>query len=259
MTKKYSDHFIQGSKRMIKDKHSSYTIKKGAKTKAKEEEFLKQYREFKEIKKRTGPDPLTPLQEKFVAIYCSRYGEKSATQCAIDAGFGEAGAHTRASELLNPQKNPNVVLEIQSRLAMLRDQWDIDRDKHLAMLTKIRDEARIKGQYGVVAKCEELRGKVGGLYIEKSMVLTKDIKDEDGLEKFKAIYETRDDFDKAMLVMGEEMFPDQKSDMYNDVEVDLTDKEKESIKASEELQRYQDQRRKERERTMGLKSDHKTK
>ena len=47
--------------------------------------------------------------------------------------------------------------------------------------------------------------------------------------------------------------------MYNDIEVELTDKEKESIAASEELQRYQDQRKKERERTQGLKSDHKTK
>ena len=47
------------------------------------------------------------------------------------------------------------------------------------MLTKIRDEARIKGQYGVVAKCEELRGKVAGLYIEKQMVLQKDVGAED--------------------------------------------------------------------------------
>ena len=31
---KYSDDFIQGAKRMIKDKNSTYTIKKGAKTKA---------------------------------------------------------------------------------------------------------------------------------------------------------------------------------------------------------------------------------
>ena len=257
--KKPTDDFFSGHKRLQKSMNDEFVIKKSKKTKDKEKEILKQYRELKAEREKTGPAPLTSMQEKFVSIYCSRYGEKSATQCAIDAGFGAAGAHTRASELLNPQKNPNVVLEIQNRLAMLREQWDIDRDKHLAMLTKIRDEARIKGQYGVVAKCEELRGKVGGLYIEKSMVLTKDIKDEDGLEKFKAIYETRDDFDKAMLVMGEEMFPDQKSDMYNDIEVELTDKEKESIAASEELQRYQDQRKKERERTQGLKSDHKTK
>tara|TARA_R100001377_G_scaffold82288_1_gene62529 strand:- start:64 stop:852 length:789 start_codon:yes stop_codon:yes gene_type:complete len=259
MTKKYSDHFIQSSKRLIKDQHDSYTIKKGVKTKAKEKEFLDQYKDYKDKLKETGPAPLTPLQEKFVNIYCSRYGEKSATQCAIDAGYGSLGAHTRASELLNHRLNPHVVLEIQNRLAMLRDQWDIDRDKHLAMLTKIRDEARIKGQYGVVAKCEELRGKVGGLYIEKSMVLTKDIKEEDGLEKFKQIYDTRDDFDKAMLVMGEEMFPDQKSDMYDDVEVELSAKEKESIAASEELDRYQANRRKERERGMRIASGDKRK
>lgn len=246
---KYSDDFIQGAKRMIKDKNSTYTIKKGAKTKAKEKEFLKQYKEFKEIKKRTGPDPLTPLQEKFVSIYCSRYGEKSATQCAIDAGYGNLGAHTRASELLNPQKNPNVVLEIQNRLAMLREQWDIDRDKHLAMLTKIRDEARIKGQYGVVAKCEELRGKVGGLYIEKSMVLSKEIKDTNEDQQIKELYGSRADFEKAMYLMAEDMFPEEKSDLYEDAEIELSEKEKERIKGQEELDRYNAKRKAERERS----------
>ena len=141
--KKPTDDFFSGHKRLQKSMNDEFVIKKSKKTKDKEKEILKQYRELKAEREKTGPAPLTSMQEKFVSIYCSRYGEKSATQCAIDAGFGAAGAHTRASELLNPQKNPNVVLEIQNRLAMLREQWDIDRDKHLAMLTKIRDEQEL--------------------------------------------------------------------------------------------------------------------
>ena len=146
--KKASEDFKRGYQRVMSSRTDAFEIKKSDKTKLKEKEIIDQYREARALRDKTGPAPLTPIQEKFVNIYCSRYGEKSATQCAIDAGFGEKGAHTRASELLNPNKSPNVVLEIQSRLAMLRDQWDIDRDKHLAMLTKIRDEAReINGAY----------------------------------------------------------------------------------------------------------------
>jgi len=248
--KKPTDDFFSGHKRLQKSMNDEFVIKKSKKTKDKEKEILKQYRELKAEREKTGPAPLTSMQEKFVSIYCSRYGEKSATQCAIDAGFGAAGAHTRASELLNPQKNPNVVLEIQNRLAMLREQWDIDRDKHLAMLTKIRDEARIKGQYGVVAKCEELRGKVGGLYIEKSMVLTKDIKDENSADQIKDLYATRADFEKAMLIMAEDMFPKEKSELYDDVEIELSEKEKESIKFSDELEKYQEMRNKARKKSM---------
>ena len=148
-----------------------FRIKKSSKLKQKEKEIIEQYKQVKAEREKTGPAPLSDLQEKFVDFYCSRYGEWSAAQCAEAAGYGKKGSYARASELLDYKKNPSVVLEIQQRLAALRQQWDIDRDKHLAMLTKIRDEARIKGQYGVVAKCEELRGKVGGLYIEKSMVL----------------------------------------------------------------------------------------
>lgn len=247
--KKPTDDFFSGHKRLQKDMNDEFVIKKSKKTKDKEKEILKQYRELKAEREKTGPAPLTSMQEKFVSIYCSRYGEKSATQCAIDAGFGAAGAHTRASELLNPQKNPNVVLEIQNRLAMLREQWDIDRDKHLAMLTKIRDEARIKGQYGVVAKCEELRGKVGGLYIEKSMVLSKEIKDTNEDQQIKELYGSRADFEKAMYLMAEDMFPEEKSDLYEDAEIELSEKEKERIKGQEELDRYNAKRKAERERS----------
>jgi len=254
MTDKISDDTIQNMKRVFQGERDKFTVKKSQKIKAKEKEIIKQYRDLKEEQRKTGPAPLTPQQEKFVDIYCARYGEKSATQCAIDAGYGPRGAHNRASELLNVSKSPNVVLEIQSRLAMLRDQWDIDKDKHLAMLTKIRDEARIKGQYGVVAKCEELRGKVGGLYIEKSMVMTKDFTEGDETRKIKEIYGSRDDFDKAMLLMGDDLFPDEKSDLYDEIDIELSEKEKQSQKTMDELGDYQLSRTKERNKIRSKKS-----
>jgi hypothetical protein len=153
---------------------------------------------------------ITPIQEKFIEIYCAKYGEKSATQCAMDAGYARSSAHTRAAELLDWRKHPDIAMEIQERLAGLREAWDINKDKHLAMLTKIRDEARGKGQYGVVAKCEHLRGLVSGLYIERQMTLHKELSTEDLHDKMKQIFPSKAHFLKEQQNLMNEIFPDDK-------------------------------------------------
>lgn len=160
----------------------------------------------KALKNKKYNDKITPLQQKFIDSYCSRYGEWSATQCAIHAGYDRKSAHTRASELLDWKKHPDVALEIQGRLAGLREAWDITRDKHLAMLTKIRDEARIKGQYGTVAKCEELRGRVAGLYIERNLVLRKELSTEEIEEKMKSLFPDKKSFLSSQGELMKDLF-----------------------------------------------------
>jgi phage terminase small subunit len=86
-------------------------------------------------------DKITPIQQKFIDFYTSKYGQWSATQCAIAAGYSRSSAHTRAAELLDWHKHPDISLEIQNRIAALREAWDVNRDRHLAMLTRIRDAA----------------------------------------------------------------------------------------------------------------------
>ena len=155
-------------------------------------------------------DKITPLQQKFIDCYCSRYGEWSATACAIHAGYDRKSAHSRASELLDWKRHPDVALEIQGRLAGLREAWDITRDKHLAMLTKIRDEARTKGQYGVVAKCEELRGRVAGLYIERNLILKRELTEDEISDKMRQIFPTRETFLQSQKDLLEDLFPKDK-------------------------------------------------
>ena len=91
---------------------------------------------------------ITPKQQKFIDLYTSKYGELSATDCAIRAGYERSSAHTRANELLDWRKNPEVVKEIEQRQIANREIWLIDKEKHLANLTRIQNEARAKGQYG---------------------------------------------------------------------------------------------------------------
>ena len=51
-------------------------------------------------------------QDKFIDIYVSGYGELTATECAIRAGYEKSSAHTRAHELLDWRQNPEVVKQI---------------------------------------------------------------------------------------------------------------------------------------------------
>jgi len=164
----------------------------------------------KALAKKKYNDKITPLQQKFIDCYCSRYGEWSATACAIHAGYDRKSAHSRASELLDWKRHPDVALEIQGRLAGLREAWDITRDKHLAMLTKIRDEARTKGQYGVVAKCEELRGRVAGLYIERNLVLKRELSEDEVHDKMKQIFPTKEAFRQSQKELFDDLFPNKK-------------------------------------------------
>ena len=155
----------------------------------------------------------TPKQQKFIDQYTSKFGLLSARDCAIRAGYDPGSAHTRANELLDWRKNPDVVEEINARQIANREIWLIDKEKHLANLTRIQNEARAKGQYGVAGKMEELKGKVQGFYIDRNMTLTKEITEEDMSAKMKEMFPTSEEFEAINKSMAEEMFgPMKKAD-----------------------------------------------
>ena len=149
---------------------------------------------------------ITPKQEKFINLYTSKYGLLSARDCAIRAGYDPGSAHTRANELLDWRKNPHIVEEINARQIANREVWLIDKEKHLANLTRIQNEARAKGQYGVAGKMEELKGKVQGFYIDRNMTLTKEISEEDMSAKMKEMFPTIEEFEAINKSIAEEMF-----------------------------------------------------
>ena len=153
---------------------------------------------------------ITAKQQKFIDIYTSKYGELSATDCAIKAGYDRGSAHTRASELLNWRTSPEVVEEINSRQIGNKEVWLVDKVKHLANLTRIQQEARAKGQYGVAAKCEELKGKVQGFYVDRNLTLTKELSSEDLHDKMKTMFQSREEYDAMNDSLREELFGEEK-------------------------------------------------
>ena len=162
----------------------------------------------KKVEEKKYQDKITPIQHKFIENYTTRYGQWSATQCAIAAGYSQSSAHTRAAELLDWRKHPDIAIEIQDRLAALREAWDVNRDKHLAMLVKIRDASMDKGMYGVANKAEELRGKVAGLYVERNLTLTKELSEDDLHQKMKDLFPSKDLFEQSHKNLMDELYPD---------------------------------------------------
>jgi hypothetical protein len=186
---------------------------------------------------------ITPIQEKFIDEYCSKFGDISATQCAINAGYSRTSAHQRASELLDWRKHPEVRKEIDRRMDDTRKVWEIDRDKHLRSLNDIKKKADAKGLYGVSLKAEELRGKVAGLYIEKQMVMRAELSQEELNEKWKSLFTNREEMEAA----NREML----NDVWGREEILIEDtkelaKKTEDDKLGKQLIKYQEDRKKDR-------------
>ena len=179
---------------------------------------------------------MTPIQEKFIDEYCSKFGEISATQCAINAGYARDSAHTRAHELLDWRQHPEVRQEIDRRLEDTRKVWEIDRDKHLRKLNDIGRKADAKGLYGVSLKAEELRGKVAGLYVEKQMVMKAELTSDELNSKWKSLFKNREEMEYLNQSMMEEVWGKEAKAIED---TKLLEKQSQDKKIQKELLKYQ--------------------
>ena len=123
------------------------------------------------------PKRLTEQQIKFANILVSEEGRKTATQCAIEAGYAKDSARQAASVLQNPKKYPLVVQYIGE----LREEWqkkyEVTFANHVSELGKLRDEAREKKAWSAAVNAEVARGKAAGLYIEQKIIRTGKLED----------------------------------------------------------------------------------
>ena len=121
------------------------------------------------------PKKLTEMQMKFAYELVTNEGRKTATQCAIDAGFAKESARQYASQLQNPKLYPLVVKHIGE----LREEWqkkyEVTYEKHISELGQIRAEALKKGAWSAAVNAEVARGKAGGLYVDQKLVMTSNI------------------------------------------------------------------------------------
>jgi len=129
----------------------------------------------------------TPKQQRFIDIYCSNYGIKTARECAILAGYNAESAHSRANEMLDWKKFPEISAEIQKRLEACREVWNLTPEKYAAKLEFLFNEARQNKELGIATKIAELQGKLAGFFVEKNMLLYKDYNDMGNLTSDEAL------------------------------------------------------------------------
>jgi len=123
------------------------------------------------------PKRLTEQQIKFANILVSEEGRKTATQCAIEAGYAKESARQAASILQNPKKYPLVVQYIGELREELQKKYDVTFGSHVTELAKLRDEAREKKAWSAAVNAEVARGKAAGLYIEQKIIRTGKLED----------------------------------------------------------------------------------
>jgi len=123
------------------------------------------------------PKKLTQQQIRFANLLVADQGRKSATECAIEAGYAKDSARQAASVLQNPKKYPLVVQYIGE----LREEWqkkyEVTFANHVSELGKLRDEAREKKAWSAAVNAEVARGKAAGLYIEQKIIRTGKLED----------------------------------------------------------------------------------
>ena len=123
------------------------------------------------------PKKLTEQQMKFAYELVTNEGRKTATECAVDAGFAKDSARQYASKLQNPKLYPLVVKYIGE----LREEWqkkyEVTYERHIAELGKLRDNATKRGAHSAAINAEVARGKAAGLYIEQKIIRTGKLDD----------------------------------------------------------------------------------
>ena len=176
---------------------------------------------------------LTEKQIKFAQLVVSNEGRMNGTECAKEAGYGEA-CRIRAYELQNPKKYPLVVKYIGELRAENHKKFDVTYGRHITELAKIRQEALKKGAWSAAVNAEVARGKAAGLYIEQKIIRTGKLDDLSEEELEKRMAEIIDQY--APILEGVEEKDLKAKVKEKQKEIRLNPKEKEKSKKTKPLQ-----------------------
>ena len=140
-------------------------------------------------------DKLTPKQIKFCILFVQDGDTKTATQCAIEAGYSENRAKQEASEL---RKHPGCMEYIRELRNQDEKKYEVNLHKHLKRLDQLSRGAEEKGNWNAAVTAEKSRGEVAGLYIDRKEIMHGSIDQLNREEVDKLL----SDMDKRLSVEG---------------------------------------------------------
>ena len=123
------------------------------------------------------PKRLTEMQMKFAHELVTNEGRKTATECAILAGYSPDAASVYASKLQSPKTYPLVVRYIGELRNEYQKKYDVTFQRHISELAKLRDNARESKAWSAAVNAEVARGKAAGLYVEQKIIRTGKLED----------------------------------------------------------------------------------
>jgi hypothetical protein len=108
-------------------------------------------------------------EETFAKAYAR--GDCSIKHALRLAGYSETTVIRKASEILDPSKNPHVVERVKELQEENAKRHGIDLDRHLRDLMTIRDAAMDAGSFAAAVSAEKIRGSAAGLHIDRKEIL----------------------------------------------------------------------------------------
>ena len=77
---------------------------------------------------------ITQKQRKFILLFVHSEGLKTATQCAVEAGYAAGSAKVRASELQNPDRYPLVAKAIDAERRAAVERYKCSQERSLSII-----------------------------------------------------------------------------------------------------------------------------
>ena len=146
---------------------------------------------------------LTRRQELFVKELVSKDGQVTMKEAAINAGYPEKSASSRAYELTNPKLSPHVCRAIQEYRRELDSKYGIDYQRHVRDLQRIRDMALSDKAYSAAVMAEYRRGQAqGDIYVSKSEIRHGTIESMSKEEVMKALKEIKEQYEPVTYSVG---------------------------------------------------------
>ena len=109
---------------------------------------------------------ITAKQRKFAELLIRYDGEKSATECAISAGYPKKTARIYASRLQSAKEFPKVAHYISLLREEVHKKYMSNLTRHMKRLDHLSKSAEADKNYSAAVNAEVSRGRAAGLYVE---------------------------------------------------------------------------------------------
>jgi phage terminase small subunit len=118
------------------------------------------------------PKRLTEMQRRFAEymVFGGPEGVMTQMEAAKLAGYSPKRAKQEGCELMNPRLSPLVAKFIGELREERRNKFEVNYEKHVAELDRIKQAALKKGSFSSAVNAEVSRGKAAGLYIDRKII-----------------------------------------------------------------------------------------